>query len=64
MRQMLGIIYHAVDGLSLKLTGICYVPLMINASTLTLWMAGLATLSTIIYNSIRIYKELKNKKEK
>lgn len=59
----MSIIIHAVDTMSLKLNGICLFLLVIDPSSITTWLALGATVSTIIYNSIRIFKEVKQNKK-
>lgn len=55
------IIIDAIDKTSLKLCGISATPLFINATNTLKVLSALAIISTVVYNSIRIYKELKNK---
>lgn len=54
------IIYNAIDWTSVKLS---IFPLLgiFAGSTLLQVLSGIGVLSTVIYNGIRIYKELKNK---
>jgi divalent metal cation (Fe/Co/Zn/Cd) transporter len=52
----------AIDWLSFKLTGVSVLLAAITGGQLLTVMAGIATSTTIIYNVIRIYKEL-NKKQ-
>jgi hypothetical protein len=54
------IILGAVDWLSVKLTGLCITVLFIGSGILTA-LSAVAICTTIIYNSIRIYKEIKQK---
>jgi hypothetical protein len=64
------IIYNAVDWVSVKLCGIStpflfITDLKINTwfgdIKVTTWLGVAVMVSTLIYNGIRIYKELKNK---
>lgn len=55
-------VLNAVDWVSLKLNGLVIPFLFINPNPFMLWLGAMATLSTIVYNGIRIYKELKAKK--
>lgn len=57
----LNIVASAIDWVSIKLTGLTVGLAMITANHALSLLAGVATLSTIVYNSIRIYKELKHK---
>jgi hypothetical protein len=53
-----------IDVLSLKLTGITIIGgifLKITMLPVFGWLTAGAALSTIVYNAIKIYKELKNK---
>jgi hypothetical protein len=54
------IITDAVDWVSIKLNAVCLIGL-ISGSNLIIGLTAIATLSTILYNSIRIYKLLKKK---
>lgn len=51
----------AIDWVSMKLTGISVVFALITGGSLMTVLALIATGSTIVYNIIRIYKEVKNK---
>lgn len=55
------IIYSAIDWTSVKLCGISTTPLFINVNPIIKWLSALAILSTVVYNSVKIYKELKTK---
>ena len=58
--------YHlnsAIDWVSFKLN-LLVLPVLFLGNPVLVWMGYLATLSTILYNGIRIYKELKNKENK
>jgi hypothetical protein len=55
-------VFNAIDWLSIKLNVPCLlVTLFIDVAPALQWMAAIATCSTILYNGIRIYKELKSK---
>lgn len=54
-------ITHAIDWMSIKLTGIGVGLCAITGNSVLMWLGGVATASTIVYNGIRIYKELKRK---
>jgi hypothetical protein len=54
-------IYHSIDWLSIKLTGVAIPFLFITGSDVLRLLGYAVMLSTLIYNGIRIYKELKNK---
>ena len=53
----------AVDWVSIKLLGTGIALLMISGGAFIMWLSGLAFFSTLLYNGIKIYKELKNKKK-
>lgn len=55
-------IMNAIDWLSIKLTGAGVIMAAINWNNLTMTLTILALSTTFIYNLIRIYKEVKNKK--
>ena len=55
-------IFSAVDWLSVKFT-LLGVPFLFIGSTSIQVLGVIAVCSTIVYNCIRIYKELKRKKE-
>lgn len=57
------ILMNSVDWLSVKLNAICLLSFLTDSGILS-GLAGFATLTTIVYNSIKIYKELKIKKRK
>lgn len=52
----------AIDWMSIKLLGTGMVLLAISGSIIITVLSGVAFASTIIYNVIKIYKEIKNKK--
>jgi hypothetical protein len=56
------IIYNAVDWMSIKLCGISTPFLFISGAKVTTYLGVVVMLSTLLYNGIRIYKEIKNKK--
>lgn len=56
--QMMG---HSIDWLSVKLNVLSVTILAITGSELATIFAIIATATTIAYNGIRIYKELKKK---
>ena len=51
---------HAIDWTSIKLNAVCLLG-FISGSHLAVVLAVAASISTIVYNGIRIYKESKNK---
>lgn len=53
---------NAIDWLSIKLNVGAIALAAISGQTWLYFLTGLATVSTIAYNGVRIYKELKNKK--
>lgn len=55
------ILLDSIDWFSVKLNAVCLLG-FISGSSLIIGMTVAATATTIIYNGIRIYKELKNKK--
>ena len=55
------IFLNAIDWVSVKLNGAAIVLAVVTWSTILAWLAGIATISTIVYNGIRIYKELTKK---
>lgn len=56
-------ISHAIDWLSIKLNGIAIGLAVVTGNGVLMGLTGAATVLTIIYNAIRIYKELKHKKQ-
>jgi hypothetical protein len=52
----------SIDWLSIKLNAICLVGFFTGSSAIAI-LTIIATLTTIVYNSIRIYKEVKNNKK-
>jgi len=59
---MRNIIVHSIDWLSIKLNVVCMLGFMLGDSSLSNLIA-LGTVSTIVYNTVKIYQALKNKKE-
>lgn len=57
-------IINAIDWLSVKLAGISLPFLLISWNALLAWLGAAVMISTLIYNGIRIYKELKQGNEK
>lgn len=53
---------HTIDWLSIKLNAVCFLGFL-TGSTFIASLTIIATITTIIYNSIRIFKELKNKRK-
>lgn len=53
---------EAIDWTSIKLNSVCLLGLF-TGSTLIAFLTGIATASTILYNGIKIYQELKKKKK-
>lgn len=51
----------AIDWLSIKLTGVTVVLVAITGGSLLTILGVVSVVSTIVYNAIRIYKEIKNK---
>ncbi len=60
--NMWQLINSSVDWLSIKLTGASILLAAITWNGFIGILSGVALLSTIVYNGIRIYKEIKNKK--
>jgi hypothetical protein len=58
------ILYSSIDWLSIKLNGACIALAFITGEGWLKALAAIATISTIVYNSIRIYKEFKQPKIK
>jgi hypothetical protein len=56
------VIFNAIDWVSVKLTGISLPFLFFTPGELTKWLGVIALCSTIVYNTVRIVKELLNKK--
>lgn len=56
------IILSAIDWTSVKLTGASFPFLLLVNPNIGAWLGIVMLCTTIIYNGIRIYKELKNKK--
>lgn len=52
---------HAIDKVSVTLMGFSLPPLFVDPTPVTAWLGGIAIVTTIIYNTIRIVKEVKNK---
>jgi hypothetical protein len=59
---MRNVIVHSIDWLSIKLNVVCMLGFMLGDNSLNNLIA-LGTLSTIVYNGIKIYQVLSNKKE-
>jgi hypothetical protein len=59
---MRNIVVHSIDWLSIKLNMFCMIGFMLGDSSLNN-LISLGTVSTIVYNTIKIYQALKNKKE-
>jgi len=57
------ILKGAIDWVSVKLNAVCLIGLF-TGSKLIYTLTAVATATTIIYNSIRIFKELKTHKKK
>lgn len=55
------VILHAIDWTSIKLGGFSSIFLIIHVSSMLSVLSSIAVVSTIIYNGIRIYKEIRNK---
>jgi len=51
-----------IDLVSFKINGIAVFLSAITGNEILMILAGMATATTFIYNGIKIYKELKNKK--
>lgn len=56
------ILHNSIDWVSIKLNAICLLGL-IGTSNLIAIFTLIATMTTIIYNGIRIYKEIKHPKK-
>ena len=54
---------HSIDWLSIKLNALCFLGL-ISANMIAYTFTILATLTTIVYNVIKITQELKTKKRR
>lgn len=52
-----------IDWVSFKLNFVAITFIAITGNMILIALGAIATASTIIYNAIRIYKELKNKKQ-
>lgn len=59
---MRNVIVHSIDWLSIKLNVVCMLGFMLGDNSLNNLIA-LGTVSTIVYNAIKIYQTLKNKNE-
>jgi len=57
------IINNSVDWVSIKLNAICLIGLIATSNLLSIFTL-IATVTTILYNAIRIYKEIKENKSK
>lgn len=60
--QMQHIIFESIDWMSIKLTGASLPFLLLINPNIGATLAIIMFSTTIIYNGIRIFKELKNKK--
>jgi hypothetical protein len=58
MQQLLS----GVDWFSVKITLFVSFPCFIIGNNILVWMGALSVVSNIVYNAIRIYKEVKNNK--
>lgn len=54
---------NAIDWVSVKLNAICFLSFLSDSGFLKA-LGGIATFTTILYNSIKIYKETKKSKRK
>ena len=61
MKAMIQTITNAVDWLSVKITVALSIPAFIIGNGVMIALGALSLLTNIIYNTIRIRKELKNK---
>lgn len=52
-----------IDWFSVKMNGAAVFICAISGQQILYWLGGLATITTIVYNLIRIYKELKYPKQ-
>ena len=59
---MKDVLQSAIDWTSIKLNVVCSIGFLLDNSILQA-LAALATLSTLIYNSLKIYSFFKNKKK-
>jgi len=57
------ILNNSVDWVSIKLNAICLIGLIATSNLLSIFTL-IATVTTILYNAIRIYKEIKENKSK
>jgi hypothetical protein len=57
MRQ---VYLNAIDWMSVKLNAVCLLGFLTNDGLITA-LTGIATITTIAYNGIKIYKEIKTK---
>jgi hypothetical protein len=62
MPYYLNIIHASIDWVSVKLNIPVLALLFVPPTPVLFWLGVAATASTLIYNGIRIYKELKSKK--
>lgn len=58
---MKDLLLSSIDWRSVKLNGVAILLAIPTWATVLAWLAAVATISTIVYNGIRIYKELKSK---
>lgn len=54
---------HTIDWMSIKLNAICFLGL-IHPNMITYTCTILATLTTVVYNIIKIHQEIKKKRKK
>jgi len=59
---MKNLLHNSIDWMSIKLNAICLIGLIATSNLLTIFTL-VATITTILYNAIRIYKEIKNPKQ-
>jgi hypothetical protein len=59
---MKNVLQSAIDWTSIKLNVVCSIGFLLDNAVLQV-LAALATLSTLIYNSLKIYSFFKNKKK-
>lgn len=60
---MKSILNNSVDWVSIKLNAICLIGLIATSNFISIFTLA-ATITTIVYNAVRIYKELKQNKKK
>lgn len=57
---MRSVLVHSIDWLSIKLNVVCMLGFMLGDSSLNS-LIGLGTITTIVYNTIKIYQALNSK---